>query len=98
LELYWSYTGAINYRAVGCAGGGVARPLAAVGRRTGQVSGRAERSGGVGWIGWSFWLWLFGLARVLAEVKDKSPAIEGQPATKITKITKIPIVVYVLGS
>ena len=34
--------------------GGVALPPAAVGRRTGQVGGRAER-------GWSFWAWLVAL-------------------------------------
>ena len=31
------------------------------------------------------------------EVKHKSPIIEGQPATKIPKITKIPIIVDVIG-
>ena len=51
---------------VGCAGG-VGRPLAAVGRRTGQVSGRPER-------GWSFCAWLVALDGGREEVKHKSPA------------------------
>ena len=69
--------------------GGVAQPLAAVSRRLGQVSGWAER--GVRWNGWSFWLWLVALESAVEEVKAKSPAIAGQPATKIPKIPKIPI-------
>ena len=89
MELYWSYTGAINYRA-GVVRGGVARPLAAVGRRTGQVSGRAER-------GWSLFLWLRVLEkREEKEVKETSPATGGREETKIPKIPKIPIVIYVI--
>ena len=47
--------------------------------------------GGVRWNGWSFWLWLVALESAVEEVKAKSPAIAGQPATKIPKIPKIPI-------
>ena len=41
--------------------------------------------------GWSFGLWLVALAWGLEDVKAQSPAIAGQPATKIPKIPKIPI-------
>ena len=65
-HLYWSYIGVVR---VGCAGG-VARPLAAVGRRTGQVSGRAER-------GWSFWAWLVALARREGRGQAQKPSHRG---------------------
>ena len=76
MELYWSYTGVEKwfkrlriYLPVWLCGGGVARPLAAVGRRTGQVSGRAER-GVAGVFGFGSLRWICGRE----EVKAKSPA------------------------
>lgn len=69
--------------------GGVARPLAAVGRRTGQVSGRAER-------GWSFWLWLCVLDRREGRGQSQKPSHRGRGKTKIPKIPKIPIVIDVI--
>ena len=59
------------YLPVGLCGGGVARPLAAVSRRLGQVSGRAER-------GWSFGLWLVRVGKCVGRGQSPKPSHRGE--------------------
>ena len=74
-------------RCVGYVGGKRSSPKA-------QPQGREGSGGIVGVSG----LGSLRLACAVEEVKPRSPTIEGQPATKITIIPKIPIIIDVLGS
>lgn len=94
-ELLRTFYGIIPYiklvRWVGCAGGGVARPLAAVGRRTGQVSGWAER-------GWSFWAWLVALDKRDGRGQAQKPSHrEGEGSDGMTGVCFFGSVCWIRG-
>ena len=73
-------------RCVGQEGGKRSSPKA-------QPQGGEGSDGIVGVSGFGSLRWTGGRE----EVKDRSPTIEGQPATKIPKIHKIPVIVDVFG-
>lgn len=76
---------------------GLARCIGFAGGKRSSPEAQQSGEGSEGMSGVCFFgsvCWICGRE----EVKETSPDIEGQPATKIPKIPKIPIVVDLLGS